>query len=381
MRIGINTLYLIPGAYGGNEVYVRNLLIALQKIDSINEYIVFTNKEGSGTFRFENSNWREICCPVRAMVKPLRIIWEQLILPWQVRKNQLDLLHGVGYIVPLIFSCPSAVTIYDIGHIRFSQMFPPIEQMAWRTLVPRSARKASAILTISSSARDDIADAYKVDPHKIFVTPLAADGSFHPNVDGSQLINVKKRYMIDQRYILSVNQIKPNKNLEGLIRAFAKASKKLDLEYQLVLVGRVRDNDYYSLLSALVTDLGIKQKVIFTGHVPDEDLPKLYSAADLFIFPSFYEGFGIPAIEAMACGVPVILSNAPALPEVGGNAALYFDPNNVDQIAQSIYTVLSDDDLKVDLAAKSQIRAREFSWEKTARDTLDVYQAIAENRI
>jgi hypothetical protein len=114
MRIGINALYLIPGAYGGNEVYVRNLLIALGKIDTSNEYIVFTNREGAGTFRFPSSKWREIRCPVRAAFKPLRVMWEQLVLPWQVRNYQVDVLHGVGYVIPLIFPCRSVVTIYDI---------------------------------------------------------------------------------------------------------------------------------------------------------------------------------------------------------------------------------------------------------------------------
>jgi glycosyltransferase involved in cell wall biosynthesis len=355
---------------------VRNLLRALGEIDKTNEYIVFTSKEGAGMFEFPSARWRQVRCPVPASSKLLRILWEQFVLPWQAKHHQVDLLHGLGYVIPLVFPYRSVVTIYDIGHVRLARMFSHVALLAWRTLVPRTARRAEAVLTISHSAKDDISTEYAIDPHRIFVATPGTDKSFQPARDESVRTQVRARYGLGARFILNVGFIKPNKNLEGLIRAFARVRHRYGLDYQLGLVGRHRYRDYSAQLSLLVSELGIEQQVIFTGYVPDEDLPALYSAADLFVFPTFYEGFGLPALEAMACGTPVALSNVSALQEVGGEAALYFDPLDTDQMAQVIGTVLLDSDLRADLARRCLARARAFSWEKTARQTLSVYSML-----
>jgi glycosyltransferase involved in cell wall biosynthesis len=379
MRIGINALYLIPRAYGGTETYVRNLLNELGKVDDTNEYLIFLSREGQGTFDLPKENWREIRCPVSAGSKVLRIIWEQLFLPWQAKYYRLDLLHGLGYVVPLLSPCPVVVTIYDIGHKRLANLFSSTALWAWQILVPKSARKSKAILTISESAKFDIAVEYRVNPERIFVTRPAASKIFNPVTDKMTLTRIREKYDLGKRYVLSVGYVKPHKNYELLIQAFRQIVQKHGMDCQLIIVGHCPYNDYGNQLLALIKELDLEAKVSFTGYVPNEDLPALYSGASLFVFPSLYEGFGIPVVEAMACGVPVVLSDAPALPEVGGDAALYFDPYDVEELTSIMHSILTNTSLHATLVEKSLKRSLLFSWEKTAYQTLQVYEKHINN--
>lgn len=376
MRIGINTLFLIPGKVGGSEIYVRNLLKNLGAIDRENEYILFTNKENSGTFGISQDNFREVLCPIKASFRPARILWEQLILPLQVRKYDIDVLHSPGYIAPVIVSCHSIATIHDMNYFYYPEDFSRLPVLFLKVLVLLSARKSDKIITISKNSKKDIVRILKVPESKISIIYQAGDihSSLMPD-ENAMTKKLREEYEIDRKFILTVSASHPHKNLHRLIRAYDILRRNHKIEHKLVVVG-IRGRAQ-SLLLELITKLSLQESIIFTGWIPSEDIPLLYSAADLFIFPSLFEGFGNPVLEAMACGTPVVCSNATSLPEVVGDAAILVNPHDIDEMARAMREVLTDTNLRDKLAKKGLRRSKAFSWEETARRTLKVYEETA----
>jgi glycosyltransferase involved in cell wall biosynthesis len=320
-------------------------------------------------------------------------------LPWASLRGSFDLLH-VTYNAPPLSPCPTVVTIHDISFEHYPQFFSPRDLLILKTLVPLSARRAAHILTGSQHTRRELMDRYGLPPQKITVTSYAADEQFRPVLDPAALQAVRAKYGIGGGpFALALGNLQPRKNIARLAAAFAQAvnseqSTALDRQHLAVNGQPSRETtDDWSLATAsfslviagkaqwresevfqAVQRAGLEGRVVFPGYVDDADLPALYSAAALFVYPSLYEGFGLPPLEAMACGTPVISSNAASLPEVVGDAALLIGPTDTAALAQALRTVLTQPSLHADLRRRGFERAAQFSWRRCATETLGAYQ-------
>ena len=351
----------------GNETYILNLLRGLQAVDVSAEFIVLTTNREDLTGRI---GLGERFTPVLVPPSPwLRI---PLSIPRSVRHHKIDLLH-VTYVAPPVPTCATVVSIHDIVYAHFPSYFSPRDRLVLSTLVPLSARQAKAVITLSQCTRRDLLERYKLPADKVFVVPLAAGPEFHPVVDKKQLELVKQRYGISEHFILAVGNLQPRKNLSRLIEAYARLRAQLDGNAipKLVIVGRAkwRASDLFD--QAL--SRGLQSVIMFTGYVSDEELALLYGAADLFVYPTLYEGFGLPPLEAMACGTPVICSDTSSLPEVVGDAAITVDPTSVEELTVEMKRVLTDANLRNWLSEAGLRQAAKFSWRETAQRTAEVY--------
>lgn len=378
MRIGINALFMIPGKHGGGEKYLRNLLTSLAKIDKKNKYIIFTNRSNSGSFGIKQDNFTEILCNFPARYKLFRIFWEQIILPFQVKKYRINVLHSLANVSPVIkFSnCKYIVTIHDIMYHHYPENYPKAQFLYLKFLLALSARRVDKIITVSKNNKKDIVENLSIPEDKISViyTSGLPDKKRYELDKEEVKSRIKKKYNLNRNFILCVASFNPQKNIGGLLRAFYLIKKVYGLEHQLVLVGMLLR--YASKLMNIIDELELNDYVKITGYIPDEDLPYLYSLADLYVFPSTFEGLGVTPLEAMACKCPVATSNIPALREVVGDAALLFNPYNAKEMAETIVKVLTNSELKKELIRKGLERSKQFSWEKTAAETLKVFEEV-----
>jgi glycosyltransferase involved in cell wall biosynthesis len=285
-------------------------------------------------------------------------------------------LH-VQFTAPPFSPCPVVVSIHDLSFEHLPETFKWRSRKQLRITVRRSARQAAQVIALSEYARGDILDSYHVNPEKVSVIPLAAPGHFRPVSDEEELQRVRQTYGIEGDYILSVGAIQPRKNLSRLVAAYshlrwAKPEGKLP---KLVLVGKCAW--LYDETLRTIKQLEVSNSVVLTGYVPQADLPALYSGALCFVYPSYFEGFGLPPLEAMKCGAPVIVGDRTSLPEVVGDAGVLVDPFNVDEIAYAIQRVTADGELRAQLRVKGLERAKLFDWQETARQTLAVYKKAA----
>ena len=376
MRIAIDA-HSVGTRLGGNESYATNLIEALAEIDKVNQYTIFVTRREARE-RFSN-RWPNF--QVRATLPHTPFVRIPLTLSAELRRNRVDVLH-VQFTAPPFSPCPVVVSIHDLSFEHLPQTFKRRSRMQMRLTVRRSARNAAQIIALSEHARSDLVATYGLRPEKVNVVPLAAPPSFAPVRDNSELQRVRQTYGIAGDYILSVGSIQPRKNLPRLIEAYSLLRRDLTGGKlpQLVLVGKNAWLYDETLRSLKAGDVGTA--VILTGYVPESDLPALYSGALCFIYPSYFEGFGLPPLEAMKCGAPVIVGNTTSLPEVVGDAALMIDPFNVNAIAAAIHKVVNDSDLRAELRVKGLERAKHFDWKETARLTLAVYErAVAGNRL
>ena len=372
MRIAIDA-HSVGTKLGGNESYASNLIEALAQIDSINDYTLYvTTTEASDRFSHRWPNFN-----VRLTLPHTPLIRIPLTLSAELRKHPVDVLH-VQFTAPPFAPCPVVVSIHDLSFEHLPQTFNRRSRTQLRLTVRRSARRAARILALSEYARRDIMETYGIDGDRIEAVPLAAPAHFGPIVDERELQRVRHTYGIDDKYILSVGSIQPRKNLARLIRAYASWREKHrgGRHPKLVLVGKSAWL-YDETLRAL-QESGIQDSVVLTGYVPETDLPALYSGAVCFVYPSYFEGFGLPPLEAMQCGTPVIVGNRTSLPEVVGDAGISVDPFDVDELALAIERVIADQELHRQLRTKGLDRARLFSWQETARRTLNVYNQVVQ---
>lgn len=378
MKIGINALFIRPGWHGGTEVYLRNLLRVFPEVGADHEFYLFTNAENHSTFAGLSPKIRRVRVPLRAKIKPLRVLAEQTILPLHAARLGLDVIHGPGYSTPALGRCARVVTIHDMQYAHFPDIYPRGQYLFFRLFIPLSAKTSTAVITDAESTRADVQRFLSIPAQKITAIPLAPDPRFARPPAAATVEAIRARYNLPQKYILTVSSFRPQKNTLRLIEAFHRL-KQERFPHKLVLVGRKLSP--FSQVQQLVERLNLAGDVLVTGYLPDDDLPPIYAGADLFAFPSYFEGFGIPVLEAMACGVPVVLARAASLPEVGGEAGLYVDPYSVDDIAAGMRRVLSDSALAGALSQQGLARARTFSWERTARETLAVFErAVALHR-
>jgi glycosyltransferase involved in cell wall biosynthesis len=307
------------------------------------------------------------------LTAPLPGLWTPWSLPWDLRRRAAGLLH-VQYIIPPVAPCPVVTTIHDISFRRHPEWFPLKHRVLLNLLIPMAARSAAHVITGSEYTRSDLIDAFDLPPEKVTVTPYAADPIYRPMDSEAARRAVKERFGLRGPFVLAVGVLQPRKNLPRLVRAFASVAR--EVPHTLTLVGKPGWAHEELHRSAAASRLG--SRIQFTGYVADADLPFLYNAADLFVYPSLYEGFGIPPLEAMACGTPVVTSNVTSLPEVVGDAALTVAPTDETALAEAIRRALTDEPLRSHLHAAGLARAAKFSWERTAALTLEVYRGFEE---
>jgi glycosyltransferase involved in cell wall biosynthesis len=343
LRIGVNALYLIPGAVGGTEIYLRNLLKALAEIDSENQYIVFSNRETDAGLLPDRPNFVRASQPVRANFRPARILWEQLMLPFAVRKNRLNVLFNPGFTAPLLCGCPMVTVFHDLQHKRHPEYFRWFDLPFWNFFLWASARRSRGLIADSVATHDDVLRYYG-----------RSSEAIHLGVEHEFVQIAQRREPKD--YLLCVSTTHAHKNLERLLRLHAQMKDAP----RLILTG-VRG------FAAREIEGLAGGSVEITGWIPREQLYELYHGALGFIYPSTFEGFGLPVLEAMAAGVPVACSDIPPLREIAGSTVHFFDPLN-DREIQDALLLLASGKISTDAA---QRRAAQFTWEKTARATLD----------
>ncbi len=352
-RIGVNALYLIPGCVGGTEIYLRELLAALARIDTANEYFVFTNLETGEDLVPRQANFHFTRQALRASFRPARILWEQTVLPIQAARYRIDVMFNAGFTAPVLAACPSVSVFHDLQHKRHPEHFRWFDLPFWRVALWAAAHRSRKLIAISTATRADLLHFYRLAPERVTVTPLGVEPRFF------QL----NRDSID-RYVLCVSTLHPHKNLDRLIRAYAVRKR----DFRLVLAGM--RGFHAASLERLIVELGVADRVQLTGWISREELYHLYERAHAFIYPSTFEGFGMPVLEAMAAGIPVACSDIPPLREVAGDAALFFDPLSEDAVAGGLDRIVMDDAMRRRLAEAGPVRARQFTWERAAAATL-----------
>jgi glycosyltransferase involved in cell wall biosynthesis len=347
----------------GIGTYVRNLVRHLARLDQETTYFLFCHEGDEATLRDLAENFVPIVDSSAGYG-----VREHLSIPLKLRRLGAELLHSPHYVRPLLCTIPSVVTIHDCIHLLFPQYLP--NRMAWRYaryMMGSAIRHSAVVFTVSEASRADILRFYSwADPDKVHVVPNAIDTELLESPGEVEMERVRERYQIRGRFVLFAGNVKPHKNLERLISAFALVREQSgNDDLQLLLIGD--DVSRYGALRRAVERTGLRQDVRFFGFVPPRTLAALYRMAAVFAFPSLYEGFGLPPLEAMSCGTPVVTSRLSSIPEVVADAALLVDPYQVDDIALGISRVLVDDGLRGRLVEKGLARARSFSWERSVR--------------
>jgi glycosyltransferase involved in cell wall biosynthesis len=373
LRIAIDA-HSVGAGLGGNESYATNLIEALAEIDPINNYTLFVTRD-EAVKRFRN-RWPNFA--VRSTLPHTPLVRIPLTLSAELRRHPVDVLH-VQFTSPPFPPCPVVVSIHDLSFEHLPETFNRRSRAQLRLTVRRSARNARRVLALSEHARQDIISTYKISPKRVTAIPIGTAPHFRPVTDEKELQLVRHTYGIAGNYILSVGSIQPRKNLGRLAQAYARLRNRLPEKElpQLVIVGK-RAWLYRETLRE-IEQLRTGDCVIITGYVPERDLPALYSGATCFVYPSYFEGFGLPPLEAMKCGAPVITGDRTSLPEVVGDAGVLVDPFDVDAIASAIHSVVTDSKLRSELKSRSLNRARMFDWRETAKRTLEVYREAADN--
>ena len=357
-RIGVNALYLIPGAVGGTEIYLRELLASLGRIDTANEYFVFTNQETESDLvpRQPNFQWKPQA--LRARSRPVRILWEQTILPLEASRYKIDVLFNPGFTAPIFAPCPCVTVFHDLQHKRHPEHFRWFDLPFWRLFLWASAHRSQKLIAVSEATRADLLRFYRLPEASIVVVPHGVDSALFA-----------LRRLQTEPFVLCVSTLHPHKNIERLIRAYARKNR----DYRLVIAGF--RGFHAQAIEKLIGDLSLGSHVQITGWIEREELYRLYDRALALVYPSTFEGFGMPVLEAMAAGVPVACSDIPPLREVAGDAALYFDPLEEDALAAALDSIVSDEPLRARLAHAGRERARTFTWERSAAKTLEVLLA------
>jgi glycosyltransferase involved in cell wall biosynthesis len=354
----------------GNEVYVRNLLDSFAALDDAAEFITYYSVGEAGQWLSERFRKRRV-----ARNPFLRLGWD---LSQKLYRDRPDLVH-VQYTAPLLCPVPVVVSVHDVSFEEHPEFFAPLRARQLQWTVRRTVKRAARVLTGSEFSRQAIARHYAVNGDNVVVIPDAASPVFRPLSRGAASGAVRARFGIPAPFVLTVGDLQPRKNQLGLIRAFTEMVRaRPELPHRLVLAGQ--DTWFGPRVHRAAESSGIAERIHFTGFVTDEELRELYGACDLFVFPSFYEGFGLPVLEAMACGRAVACSRAAALAEVVDAAAILFDPASREEMVRAMLDLLLDGELRARMERLGLQRAAQFSWRRTAQKTLEVYYEVADSR-
>ncbi|MGR3302584.1 MAG: glycosyltransferase family 4 protein, partial [Candidatus Scalindua sp.] len=305
----------------------------------------------------------------------LRILWEQIVLPVYSRKDRLDLFHYTDHALSLLQRAhPTIITVHDIAYVRFPNLLNKSRQIYKKYILNKSIKKADIIIADSYSTKRDIIEFFNVDEKKIKVVHLGVESRFRPISNVSNVEDYRTRNNLPSKMILNIGTLEPRKNVVTLIKAFKKLQEKWLKDYVLVIAGE--KGWLYKRIFEEIKSSGVEQSIILLGVVRDEDLPMLYNCADIFVYPSLYEGFGLPPLEAMACGIPVITSNTSSLPEVIGEAGIMVDPDDVNSLCESMYNLLKDKKLWNRMSNMGREKSKLFSWEETAKKIVEIYDEV-----
>jgi glycosyltransferase involved in cell wall biosynthesis len=368
MRVAIDARKLHDFGIG---TYIRNLLRYLARIDHDNEYVLLCRDADMGVPAQLGANFRAV-----RERSPNYSFREQIHIPYVLVRERPDVYHAPHYVLPPAVPCRSLVTIHDTIHLRFPQYLPNRGAYAYaRSLMWAATRRSDRILTVSESSKRDIIHHFNVDPDKVVVVYNALDERFGTEPPPDEIARVRERFQLDGGFVLYVGNIKPHKNLVRLIEAFDALRREGFEDLKLLIIGD--EISKWPALRRAVHRLKLHKHVRFLGFQSDETLASLYRLAAVFVFPSLYEGFGLPPLEAMASGTPVVTSNVSSLPEVAGDAAVLVDPYDVAAITAGIKRVLTDPRLRAELVRRGLQRAREFSWERSVARTREIYLETA----
>ena len=373
LSIGLNAhLFSRQSNYrnAGISQYIYGLLRHLPLADARPKYSVYTSERG-GTL----TGVRRVVTRLNTQRPPLRILWEQLLLPYVARRDSLDMVHGLAYALPLVSPVPGIVTIYDLTFYRMPEAFPAYNRYYLRLVTRLSARRAEHVCTISESTRRDIVRTLGVRGSRVSVIyPGIADRFERPAP--AEIASFRRERGLPERFVLYLGTLEPRKNVISLLRAYARLLHAGDDVPPLIVAGG--KGWYFDNIFSEVEELGIAQRVYFPGYVPAAEQPYWYAAADLFVYPSYYEGFGLPVAEAMACGTPVVSSSAASLPEIVGDAGHMVPPDDVDALADAMSRLLASAELRATLGAAGRKRVKRFSWREAARRQVAVYNRVAQ---
>ena len=372
MNIAVNGLFLSLKNTGGGR-YLTDLAAGLRPFGRDIKYFLFTNNNINRNKIVFSPFVETIDCGWMIRCRPSRILWENLILPEVIKKRKIDLLHAAGFTLPGRISCKSVITIFDMTFFTMPQLHLASKVAYFQKMIPVALKKADKIIAISKQTKNDIINTFGVEQDKIRVIYIGAGKEFRVISDKDAVEGIKQKYGLPKKYILFVGTIEPRKNIKGLIHAYAVLKNK-GYEHKLVIVGK--RGWHYSDIFEAVRRLKLNSDVIFTDYVLGQDLPFIYNGASIFVYPSFYEGFGIPVLEAMSCGIPVVTSNVSSLPEITGEATLLINPMDIEDISISIDKILRDAHLANVLVKKGLDRASLFSIEKMIAETVQVYNEV-----
>ena len=362
----------------GISRFVRNLVFALSGLDHTNQYLLlYAKPENGADVSFPtatNFSRRQL----RLSQRTLDILWHRMRLPLPIDLvyGSADIFHSPDFVLPPVRRGRSLLTVHDLAFLLYPECAEASLRAYLEQVVPRSVERADFIAADSENTRNDLICLLGADPERVAVVPGGVDPMFSRVSYGARLQALRRQFKLDDRpFILFVGVLEPRKNLTLLFDAYRQLRDRHKLSHRLVVVGK-RGWLYDDILDHAERS-PYRQDIVFTGFVPDADLPALYSAADVFAFPSLYEGFGLPPLEAMACGTPVVVSRSSSLPEVVGEAGLQVDPKNADELAAALELAILDDKLRDELRRKGPERAASFTWPVAAERLLEVYQRIA----
>lgn len=364
--------------YGkGVSRHQHNLIKSLARLDNKNRYYVFLNKKNifPDLPKQENFHYPKFCISKR-------IIWDQFQLPAAIRKYKLDIYHSILDTLPIFSKVKFVLFVAEIPDYRIelarkskrNSLYARLSRGYNMFFFRLSLKKANVIIAGSGSTKEDLIRKYSAGRDKIYISYHAADEQFSPSSDEKVLLDTKKRYGAETGYILHISSLDPRDNTPAVIRAYQRARCASKIPQKLIIGGNIDIKE--SGLGKLISESNLKNSIIFTGRLEEKELVALYQAADLFIDPSLYEGFGLQVVEAMSCGAPVITSNLTSLPEIVGDAGILVDPTDISGLESALAQVLMDAQLRSSMRQKSLERAKFFSWDKTVRETLAIYDEL-----
>ena len=375
MRIGIDyTPAIRQGAGIGRST--RGLVAALAELDQENAYRLFVAGRGVRGAVPAAANFRTCWLPLTD--RETSLIWQRLRLPIPIELclGRLDLFHSPDFVLPPVWSGRRVLTVHDLTFLRVPEHAHPVLREYLVRVVPRSVRRADLVLADSASTRNDVVELLGVEAERVRVVPAGVEERFRPVTDPGELAAVRERYALERPFILGLGTLEPRKNFLGLVEAYARLLGRRGLPHDLVIVGG--KGWLYEPIFRRVGELGLGERVRFLGRAADEDLPALYTLASCLAYPSFYEGFGIPLLEAMACGTPVVTARTSSLPEVAGAAALYVDPHDPEDLADALDRVLHDQALRQALCQAGRVQAQQFTWRRAAEALLGAYRSLVD---
>lgn len=366
LRIGINALYLLPGGVGGTEIYLRELLQALSELPTAHEFVVFSNREAGLDLTPGSPRFFTDVQPVEAVNRPARILWEQTGLIRALRRQRISVLLNAGFTAPVAAFCPQVTVFHDLQHKRHPEHFRWFDLPPWRFLLWAAAHRSQRLIAVSGATRQDLLRYYQLPPSRIDVVPHGVNPRFfalqRAERDGSG------------PHLLCVSTLHPHKNLERLLEAFALLRRSLPTA-RLTLAGM---RGFHSeAVESKLRSLGLQEAVRVTGWIPRPELESLFTQADLFVYPSTFEGFGMPVLESLAAGLPTACSAIPPLREVAGDAAAYFPPDDVPAMADTLQRLLTDAAWREQLHKAGPARAAQFTWSACAQTTLHSLEQAA----